>query len=205
MQRTCASAIALHWIFKAATASYFLYLAVSMLRLSPLSRMDSALAISYILLAVAILWRPFAAEVRSDWKAIILCSASSLCYFLLDLDQPLRMSNVTTGEILFSIGTVGWVASALFLNRSFGILPAVREIRRGGPYRWIRHPMYASYLLMDLGLILCFPSLRNIAVVLLAALLYAARALMEEDTLAKEPSYQAYREHTRFRFVPFWF
>lgn len=198
---------AFHWLFKAATATYFLYLASLIPRFSPMAPafLGPALAISYAILAITILWRPFASEVQYDWKSVALCGASSFYYCLFDVQGPVSLRGAFAGEIFLALGTAGWIISASFLGRSFGILPALRKIQGGGPYRWVRHPMYASYLLLDLGLVICFPSLRNGTVVLLAAGLYSARAVIEERVLAGAPAYERYRQQTRFRFIPFVF
>src|SRR4030095_5085352 len=43
------------------------------------------------------------------------------------------------------------LASLLSLGRSFGIRPALRTLAMNGPYRLLRHPMYLSYVLADIG------------------------------------------------------
>jgi len=48
-------------------------------------------------------------------------------------------------------------ASVLTLGDSFAVFPERRNIVTGGVYRWIRHPMYASYLLLDLRFWLATP------------------------------------------------
>src|SRR5271165_2956269 len=57
-----------------------------------------------------------------------------------------------------------WSLSAL--GRSFGFAAADRGLVRRGPYRVIRHPIYASYVLLQLGYLLQSISLRNALVML---------------------------------------
>ena len=85
----------------------------------------------------------------------------------------------------------------------------IPDVRRGarlvsdGPYRWIRHPMYASILLGALALVLDTPTLARwaiysvLAVDLLIKLNYEERLL-----LAAFPNYAAYQETSK-RLIPF--
>ena len=53
---------------------------------------------------------------------------------------------VIPGVLLVVLGTCFQLWSKLVLRRSFGIAPANRGVKMGGPYRLVRHPMYAGYL-----------------------------------------------------------
>lgn len=86
------------------------------------------------------------------------------------------------------------------------LIPDVRQGARlvsDGPYRWIRHPMYASILLGALALVLDTPTLARwaiysvLAVDLLIKLNYEERLL-----LAAFPNYAAYQETSK-RLIPF--
>src|SRR5262249_50170605 len=46
------------------------------------------------------------------------------------------------------LGSLLAIAALLALGRSFGIVAANRGIQSHGPYRLVRHPTYASYLLV---------------------------------------------------------
>lgn len=100
------------------------------------------------------------------------------------------------------LAAVGYVASLGFLGRSFGIVPAYRGLRTGGPYRFVRHPAYAAYALGDLGYVLENPTWWNAAVLLAAIAGQLARIHYEEALLSEDPAYVAYRERTRWRLVP---
>jgi protein-S-isoprenylcysteine O-methyltransferase Ste14 len=66
------------------------------------------------------------------------------------------------GMILFFVGNILLYWSRIILKRSFrlgGVAPRSEDkFITSGPYRWIRHPMYTSILLMSLGLSLLIQS-----------------------------------------------
>jgi protein-S-isoprenylcysteine O-methyltransferase Ste14 len=94
------------------------------------------------------------------------------------------------------------VMSLLALGRSFGFVAADRGLVTRGPYAVVRHPVYASYLLIQSGYLLQSISLRNALVMVLASGCNAGRALMEERLLARSPAYGAYRRRVLWRLVP---
>jgi protein-S-isoprenylcysteine O-methyltransferase Ste14 len=72
-----------------------------------------------------------------------------------------------------------------------------------GPYRFVRHPMYAGALLLFVGVPLWLGSLWGVAVGAALSLVMAARAVLEERTLARElEGYDEYRRRVRWRLVP---
>ncbi len=72
-----------------------------------------------------------------------------------------------------------------------------------GPYRHVRHPMYAAALLLFVGVPLWLGSWCGVGAGLAFALLMAVRAVLEERTLAAElDGYDDYRRKVRYRLVP---
>jgi protein-S-isoprenylcysteine O-methyltransferase Ste14 len=89
------------------------------------------------------------------------------------------------------------------LGRSFGVVPANRGIKSDGLYRFVRHPIYASYLLHQLVFFfLIHPSWFNTLIFVLAYSLQIPRLLMEEELLSKDPEYAAYKQKVRYRLLP---
>jgi protein-S-isoprenylcysteine O-methyltransferase Ste14 len=109
---------------------------------------------------------------------------------------------VQTGLALQLLGVTIVVASLLTLGRSFGFAAADRGVVMRGPYTVVRHPMYASYLLLQSGYLLQSLSVRNAAVLLFGSLCNAGRARAEERLLASNNEYAAYRSHVRWRMIP---
>jgi protein-S-isoprenylcysteine O-methyltransferase Ste14 len=100
------------------------------------------------------------------------------------------------------LGVAIVVASLLTLGRSFGFAAADRGVVIRGPYAVVRHPMYASYLLLQSGYLLQSLSIRNGVVLLFGSLCNAGRALAEERLLASNRVYGAYRRRVRWRMIP---
>ena len=107
------------------------------------------------------------------------------------LGRPLQIA----GLVLALVAVAG-------LGRSFGIVAAHRGLRTAGPYRLVRHPLYAAYAITYMGYLLSYPRLLNVVLVAVTLAVMYARAVAEERLLADDPEYRAYRERTRWRFVP---
>ncbi len=105
--------------------------------------------------------------------------------------------------LTLEIAGVGFTQLArVYLGRSFGLLPANRGIVCRGPFRLMRHPVYAGWLLMTLGYAICYPSALNMLInfVILPFLMW--RIEQEEDVLMGDADYRAYSERTRWRLIP---
>lgn len=107
--------------------------------------------------------------------------------------------------LLIALGAIGHLGGMLSLNRSFGLVPALRVVKTHGLYRIVRHPLYASYLLVFIGYVLTNASLRNLAVFVVSTLLLLARIQREERHLALDSEYRAYMARVKFRVLPFVF
>ncbi len=91
------------------------------------------------------------------------------------------------------------------LRRSFGVIAANRGVKISGPYRMVRHPMYAGYTLTHVGFLLSGPNLWNILVYALVLGLNVARIMAEERVLTADPEYRALSAKVRYRLIPFVF
>ncbi|MFH1132751.1 MAG: isoprenylcysteine carboxyl methyltransferase [Pseudomonadota bacterium] len=100
------------------------------------------------------------------------------------------------------IGGVCAFFSLLSLNTSFGILPSDRGTKTVGAFRVVRHPLYASYLLANIGFLLSNTDLSNISVVGFVSILQIGRLNYEEQLLKKHPEYQEYSKEVRWRLIP---
>jgi protein-S-isoprenylcysteine O-methyltransferase Ste14 len=118
---------------------------------------------------------------------------------------PARTDNavlLAAGHAVITVAMVLSTVTLLNLGRSFGILIAFREVKTGGLYHVIRHPMYATDILWRVGIVLTWPSLVNVLVFLASSAAYVYRAILEEEFLRQEDAYLAYMKQVKYRFVP---
>jgi protein-S-isoprenylcysteine O-methyltransferase Ste14 len=106
------------------------------------------------------------------------------------------------GLVLVTIAAFLSLASLLSLGRSFGIRPALRHLVTAGPYRIVRHPMYLSYVIADVGYNLQEWNYGTVLLVLAGwtSLLYRLRA--EERVLSKDAGWAAYVAMVPGRVLP---
>jgi protein-S-isoprenylcysteine O-methyltransferase Ste14 len=103
---------------------------------------------------------------------------------------------------LMFAGMIIQISAKVALWRSYGLVPANRGIKTGGPYHFLRHPMYAGYTLTHIGFLLGFPSLQNLLLYLTVFFIEVVRLLREEVILTKDPLYREYAAHVRYRLIP---
>ncbi len=80
--------------------------------------------------------------------------------------------------LLVSLAILTWADSYL-ARYVYGTPPDRRILLRRGPYRFIRHPVYLSFILFGIGLVLL--SLNYLMVLTLLYLSYRAYAYRQED------------------------
>ncbi|MGW8206790.1 MAG: methyltransferase family protein [Hyphomicrobiaceae bacterium] len=123
---------------------------------------------------------------------------------------PLLAMTTTTGPLvpamvcimLMSVGVAIQVSGKIFLGRSFGIVAANRGVKVSGPYRVVRHPIYAGYTLTHVGFLLFYPCWQNLIVYTIALGLQIVRIVKEERVLRQDPAYRELMQKTKFRLVP---
>lgn len=106
------------------------------------------------------------------------------------------------GLALQGLGVLLAVIGLGALGRSFGIVAADRGIVTSGPYRVVRHPMYAAQIVSQIGYLIQSPRLWNVSVLVVVWLCQVARIMAEERLLAMDAQYHRLMEHTRWRLVP---
>jgi protein-S-isoprenylcysteine O-methyltransferase Ste14 len=94
------------------------------------------------------------------------------------------------------------IVAVLSLNRSFGLLPAHRGVKSDGLYRWVRHPLYSTYLLAHVGYVASNMSWANVLVLVTGTAFQVVRIIQEEQLLLQYPDYARYSGTTRWRLVP---
>lgn len=106
---------------------------------------------------------------------------------------------------LMGVGFLLQLWAKLTLRRSFGVVAANRGVKASGPYRLVRHPMYAGYALTHVGFLLSGPAAWNLVVYGATLVIAIRRILAEERVLMQDAAYRTLAEKTRSRLLPFVF
>jgi protein-S-isoprenylcysteine O-methyltransferase Ste14 len=134
-----------------------------------------------------------------DWALVV--AASCVPYLAVPAPAAGGLASLT-GTLLMLAGLTAQIWAKAALWRSFGVVPAIHSVKTGGPYRLIRHPMYAGYTLTHVGFVVGFPSLQNALLYAVAFAVQVARLLREERLLTGQSTYRGYAARVRYRLVP---
>jgi protein-S-isoprenylcysteine O-methyltransferase Ste14 len=190
---------------KAFVIGLFLWLAVRMFRAvglgaSPLNYLQ---LIAEGMVVVLILLRRPARDLSLNplhWALAVGATAGPLLIrpaaHTAPLGPPLIAAVLMIGGVVFQI----WAKATLRL--SFGVAPANRGVVSVGPYRLMRHPIYAAYLVSQVGFLLLNPTLWNLSLYLVSLGLQMLRIQAEEQLLMRDAAYAAYAGQARFRLLP---
>jgi protein-S-isoprenylcysteine O-methyltransferase Ste14 len=107
--------------------------------------------------------------------------------------------------IVLSGGLVFWtIHSNAYLGRMVRIQEdRGHQVATGGPYRWVRHPMYVGIILLFPCMALFLGSWWALLPASLIAILMVIRTALEDRTLqAGLPGYAEYAQRVRYRLLP---
>lgn len=130
------------------------------------------------------------------------------CAILLVLTGPIIASNPLL--LLIEITAIGLGSWALSKNKigNFNISPNVKRHSKlvvNGPYKFVRHPMYAALLLGTLALVFNKFSFIRLWIWITLSATVIIKLLIEERLLIKHfRRYASYQRHTK-RLIPFIF
>ena len=135
----------------------------------------------------------------ADWVLAIVGTFAPL--FLV----PSPSAGLTWASYVIAPGVVLQLLGVLSLNRSFGLVAAKRRIKTSGLYRFVRHPLYASYILVLIGYVAGNVAWRNMAIAIVTIACHVARMVREERHLAQDAAYVEYMKCVPYRLVPLMF
>jgi protein-S-isoprenylcysteine O-methyltransferase Ste14 len=153
------------------------------------------------------------AETQKNQK--IIQSLASLCFIAMfivpGLDYRFGWSSVPPLLSLIADGVVALGFSIVFLvfrensyTRSTIAVSEGQRVITTGPYRIVRHPMYAGALLLLVATPLALGSWAALPFSLPLIVVIAIRLLDEENFLAQNlAGYPAYRQNVRYHLVPY--
>jgi protein-S-isoprenylcysteine O-methyltransferase Ste14 len=156
---------------------------------------QTAVAIAYLIR------RPAQSATRrpADW---LLAFAGTFVGVLLRPDGVHPSWGIWSGTAVQLVGAAIAITCILNLGRSFGFAAADRGVVTRGAYSVVRHPMYASYLLLASGYLMQSLSVYNAVIVVIGTLCNVGRILAEERLLATNENYRSYCRQVRRRIIP---
>ena len=116
--------------------------------------------------------------------------------------SPGYVASPSAGLVLVTLAAGLSLVSLLTMGRLFGVRPALRGLVRSGPYRFVRHPMYLSYILADIGYNLQEWNFVTLLLVLIGWMSLVYRIHAEERVLSQHPEWPAYAVLVRYRLFP---
>ena len=160
-----------------------------------------------LVLGIALVRSTPAAQDRSAASAFAVCGSyiypyALVIYFRWGAGHELWPE---VGFILVVISAVMSLAGLLSINRFFGLRPALRGLATQGPYGLVRHPLYLSYIIGDVGYALQGWKIGTMLIVLAGWVTLLYRIHAEERVLAAHPEWPRYVATVRYRLFPgFW-
>lgn len=105
------------------------------------------------------------------------------------------------GVVITTLGILGYIVSMLYLWKNWSFSASIREghkMVKTGPYRYIRHPIYFSLILVFAGSGLLVSNYVIILCTSIVGFVYYLRARKEEQLLKEEfPEYSKYINETK--------
>ena len=115
---------------------------------------------------------------------------------------PGYMVSTAAGLVLVTLAAALSLVSLLTMGRFFGVRPALRGLVTSGPYRFVRHPMYLSYILADIGYNLQEWNFVTLLLVLVGWMSLVYRIHAEERVLSQHTEWPSYVILVRYRLFP---
>ena len=120
-------------------------------------------------------------------------------------ELPLALQGLGLAGLFAAGGIIFWT---VFRNAYLGRMVRIQEDRghqvvTGGPYRFVRHPMYVGIILLFPCMTLFLGSWWALVAAGLIAVLVVIRTALEDRTLQAElPGYAEYAQEVRYRLLP---
>jgi len=219
-------------LFKRTVAVFAVILVMDLLLFVPAGRLDWPaawiLSLLYgVFLLAYVVWgtlkapdllkeRSRVAENVKVWDKVIMAIYTVLLLTMLVLagldvgrvdwpEMPLAWQTLGLVGVVLAGGLIFWTIRT---NAYLGRMVRIQEDRghqvvTGGPYRYVRHPMYLGLILLFPCMALFLGSCSAFVAASLIALLMVIRTALEDRTLQAElPGYAEYCRQTRYRLLP---
>jgi protein-S-isoprenylcysteine O-methyltransferase Ste14 len=120
-------------------------------------------------------------------------------------DMPVVVQAIGTAAVVAAVGVVWWCAAVNHFLSTRSRIQSERghTVVQHGPYRFVRHPLYASRIVLIIGTALTLGSWIALGPAVLIALLLVLRTSLEDRMLTTElAGYRKYTKHVPERLVP---
>lgn len=188
--------------FALAVMSLFVYRGVSQLIIDPARLNVLLLTISETL---TLIWLLLARRpIVRDWSpfTVVISVTATFGAGLISFEQGVAIIPLAIAAPVQFLSLWMSIWGKISLGRSFAILPANRGVVTDGAYRFVRHPIYAGYLMGHVVFLLSNFSIYNFTVYAIISLFQIHRILREERLLAMTPEYSEYLNKVRYRLLP---
>lgn len=179
----------------------FLFLLLAFARFSTIrslieAPMGTLLGVQATIMAGLLVFRrPAKQEAPLRWQLL----AWSAALLPLAMKGQSQNSLAWVGLLLQMAGLLVVLWGLWTLGLAFGIAPADRGLVMRGPYRLVRHPIYAGEFLSNSGFLLAHIAPWNLLIWSLIALTFWLRIWQEEHVLG---NYVDYEKRVRWRLLP---
>jgi protein-S-isoprenylcysteine O-methyltransferase Ste14 len=154
------------------------------------------------LMGLLVLFRIPARTAMVTPSTLLATGVSIVIPALMRPGQPSHGLLASAAVVVELFGVILGQVSRIYLGRRFALLPADRGLVTSGPFRFIRHPIYTGWLILSIGYVMAFPTVRNGLIVMATLPFILWRILQEETLLAGDPDFCRYLARTRWRLIP---
>lgn len=106
------------------------------------------------------------------------------------------------GLVIVTIGAGLSLVGLVTMGRTFGVRPALRGLVTTGPFRLVRHPIYLSYLLADIGYNLQESNIGTLLIVFVGWAALICRIKAEEHVISEHEHWRTYCAAVPYRLLP---
>ncbi len=118
--------------------------------------------------------------------------------------EPISPALRVASTVVVIVGTCLSIYCLNQLGRSFSMMASARELKTTGSYGLVRHPLYASELILVAGVVLAHGTVLAVALGAIWLLLQVRRVHYEESILRETfPEYEAYAQRVPMLFPGF--